>query len=75
VNERKTDDEVRGWPVAEVAANRRLVADMLATHVDDGEGRCGECAVDPTLRPAWPCAPRVLAEKADDAYRRFRPAP
>jgi hypothetical protein len=69
----KTDVEVRGWPVAEVAESWPLVVDLLAVHVPDERGRCIGCAVDPDRRPPWPCGPQRLADEARLSGRRFRP--
>lgn len=64
MNERKTDDEVRGWPVKEVAEGHGLVDNLLDVHVPDERGRCVGCAVPRDRRPPWPCGPRRLAEHA-----------
>jgi hypothetical protein len=50
--------------VAVMAANQPLVNNLLNTHVRDGDGRCAGCAPDPKLRPAWPCGPYGVAERA-----------
>lgn len=59
-------DEARGWPVAEVAANRQLVENLLRDHHPDDEGRCHGCHSIPSWRPRWPC---TLHRLADDARR------
>lgn len=57
-------DDTRGWPVAEVAADRELVEALLRDHRPDGARRCCGCALDPLQRPAWPCTPHLLATAA-----------
>lgn len=35
--------------------NFGTAARVLATHVDDGSGRCAGCTLHNIARPVWPC--------------------
>jgi hypothetical protein len=52
--------------VGELAGFPGLVDQLLATHLDDGRGRCLGCAKTLSIRPSWPCGPREHARLAQE---------
>jgi hypothetical protein len=50
--------------VAFLVAQPTATAALLATHVDDGRGRCRGCAGGGGAGPTWPCTLRVAAATA-----------
>jgi hypothetical protein len=52
-----------------VATGRAVIAQLLATHVDDGTGHCKVCPGGPQAgRARFPCRLRELAEEAEEAW-------
>jgi hypothetical protein len=55
----------RGLIAEFVATGRAVIAQLLATHVDDGTGHCNVCPSGPQAgRATFPCRLRELAEEA-----------
>jgi hypothetical protein len=50
--------------IAELARNQSHVERLLAIHLPDERDRCAACALDPRLRPRWPCGPQAFAAQA-----------